>query len=524
MAKTFFVWSAYISFIFVLLLSFIHIQFGYLFILVIPYIAIGVHDLYSTHNVLRNYPFLGHFRYMFEFVRPEIQQYFVQSNLSGRPFNREQRSVVYQRAKEEMDTLPFGTQQNLDASGYEFCLHSLNPKKADESVGRVLVGNEQCKKPYDASRLNISAMSFGALGSTAIEALNWGAEMGNFAQDTGEGGLSSYHLKHGGDIILQIGTGNFGFRNDDGSFSANQFKDKALLDSVKMIEIKLSQGAKPSHGGLLPGAKVNKEIAKIRGIPEGKDCLSPPTHPSFDTPEELMHFITEIRELCGGKPVGFKLCIGIKKEFLSICKAMIKTKVYPDFITIDGAEGGTGAAPLEFSNRLGLPINEALSFVHNSLVGVNLRDKIRLIASGKVATGFDMITKLAIGADMCNAARTMMFSIGCIQSLRCNTNTCPTGIATQDRKRTMAVIPEEKRFRVFNFHNNTIKNFLELLGAMGLDNPEDLEPRHILHRIDGAHFKTYQDIFPLLEKGSLLKNSPHDAFSKDWNLARSEHF
>jgi glutamate synthase domain-containing protein 2 len=524
MVKKIFYWTAPISFLLVFLLSMFHSHFAYLFIIVIPYIALGIYDINSNHNVLRNYPILGHFRYILESVRPEIQQYFVSSNHSGRPFNREIRSVVYQRAHNVMDTLPFGTQQDIDKVGYEYSLHSLNPTEPEEACMRVIVGNEQCLKPYDASRLNISAMSFGALGSTSIEALNWGAKMGNFAQDTGEGGLSPYHLKNGGDIILQIGTGNFGFRNADGSFSETLFKEKAILPSIKMIEIKLSQGAKPSHGGLLPAPKVDKEIASIRGIPIGVDCLSPPTHPSFSTPLEMLSFVTRLRDLSGGKPVGFKLCIGLKKEFLGICKAMLETEIYPDFITIDGAEGGTGAAPLEFSNRLGLPINEALSYVHNTLLGVGLRNKIRLIASGKVATAYDLITKFAIGADMCNSARAMMFSLGCIQSLRCNTNECPTGIATQDPARITAVDPNEKRFRIFNYHFNTIKNVIELLGAMGINSPTELKPHHILHRVQEGKSLTYEALFPSLEEGALLGKKIPTSYSLDWAMAKSDSF
>lgn len=518
----------YLVSIFGLIISFLLYQMNqsllFLFIFAIAYTILGLFDLRSNHNVLRNYPVIGHFRYMLEAIRPEIQQYFIASNHSGRPFNREQRSIVYQRSKNVIDTLPFGTQQDIDKPDYEFALHSLHPITVNKDVARVMVGNEQCKKPYFASRLNVSAMSFGALGHTAIEALNWGAKMGDFAHNTGEGGLSPYHLKHGGDIILQIGTAYFGFRNADGTFCPDKFKEKAHLDVVKMIEIKLSQGAKPSHGGLLPGDKVDKEIATIRGIEMGKDCLSPPTHSSFSTPLELMKFITQLRELSGGKPIGFKLCIGQKQQFLAICKAMLETKVYPDFITVDGAEGGTGAAPIEFSNRLGTPINEAISFVSNSLIGVGLRDKVKLIASGKLISGFDLVNKLALGADMCNSARAMMFSIGCIQSLRCNTNECPTGVATQDPKRTRAVVPEEKRFHVYNFHRNTIESFLDLLGAMGVAHPEELTPYHIRRRIEDGHSKPYATIYPQLDEGVLLSRKiPHE-FKVYWDMADSQSF
>jgi glutamate synthase domain-containing protein 2 len=524
-ARKFFYWTATSSFLLTLMIGYLWTPFIYMLFLVVPYIIIGIHDLFfTTHNILRNYPVWGHLRYMFEFVRPEIQQYFVATNQSGRPFNREIRSVVYQRAQNANDTLPFGTQQEITQAGYDFTYHSLSPKVVDPDAERVLIGGPDCAKPYNASRLNVSAMSYGALGHAAVETLNWGAKMGNFAQDTGEGGLTQYHLKHKGDIILQIGTGNFGFRDKKGGFDTKLFKEKALLDEVKMIEIKLSQGAKPAHGGLLPGAKVTKEIASIRGIEVGKDCYSPSTHTSFNTPLEMMAFIKKLRELCGGKPIGFKLCIGIRSEFLGICKAMLETNILPDFITVDGAEGGTGAAPLEFSNRLGVPINEALVFVNNCLIGTNLRDKIKILASGKVATGFDMMHKIALGADTCNAARAMMFAVGCIQSLKCNTNECPTGVATQDKARNRAIISEHKRFHVFNYHKATIESFLDLTGAIGVDHPDKLKPRHIFHRVSEGVSKNYADLYPELDPGELLRNDIHPEFAKDWAKASSQHF
>ncbi len=499
-------------------------SFLFLFVFFILYTLIGIADSFSPRNVLRNYPVIGHLRYMLEYIRPEIQQYFIASNQSERPFNREQRSVVYQRSKNTLDTLPFGTQKDIDSNGYEFALHSLKPVHVDSGHARVLVGNEQCEKPYLASRLNISAMSFGALGHTAIEALNWGAKMGNFAHNTGEGGLSQYHLKNGGDIILQIGTAYFGFRNKNGQFCEATFKEKASLDVVKMIELKLSQGAKPAHGGLLPGHKVDAEIAHIRGIEVGKDCLSPADHSAFKTPVEMMHFLQKLRTLSGGKPVGFKLCIGLQHQLMSICKAILKTEIYPDFITVDGAEGGTGAAPLEFSNRLGIPINEALRLVNNALIGIGIRDKVKVIASGKVTTGFDIVNKIALGADMCNAARAMMFSLGCIQSLRCNTNQCPTGIATQDAKRTGAVVPEKKRFHVYNFHKNTLFSFLEILGAMGVEKPEDLNPSFIHRRDENGHSHSYNYIYPTIENGVLLSKKIPEPYATYWHYADSESF
>ena len=524
MTKIVFYILSSLSFIIVALLSMINIEFIHLGWFCLAYTILGIYDLNSNHNILRNYPVIGHFRYFFEAIRPEIYQYFIESNSNGRPFSREQRSVVYQRAKQVIDTLPFGTQQRILEEGYEYALHSLAPVKVDKAQARVLVGNEQCKHPYSASRLNISAMSYGALGQTAIESLNWGAKMGNFYHNTGEGGLSPYHLKYGGDIVLQIGTANFGFRNKDGSFSSTKFKEVVALHAVKMIEIKLSQGAKPSHGGLLPGAKVDKEVAEIRGIEIGKECASPAVNPSARTPIELMNFLAKIRKLSGGKPVGIKLCIGHKKEFFCLCKAMLETKIYPDFITVDGSEGGTGAAPLEFSNRLGLPLNEGLSFVNNALIGVGLRDKVRIIASGKVITGFDMICKFALGADICNSARGMMFSIGCIQSLSCNTNKCPTGIATQDPSRIKAVVPERKRFRVKHFHDSTIESYLDLMGAMGVLEPEDLTPSYIQIRTADSTSVTYEDYYQRLEPGELLGNKINDNFATEWEMARADTF
>lgn len=524
MAKRIFFGIVLLSFLLVTLVTYHQIGSFHLYWLVLLYAFIGARDLRSEHSILRNYPVIGHFRYFFEFIRPEIQQYFVESDISGRPFNREQRSVVYQRSKNVMDTLAFGTRQNITEEGYHFAMHSLAPVHVEPHFERILVGNHQCKQPYSASRLNISAMSFGALGHTAIEALNWGAKLGNFYHNTGEGGLSPYHLIHEGDLVLQIGTGNFSFRNPDGSFSESLFKEKAAYASVKMIEIKLSQGAKPSHGGLLPGSKVDENIAAIRGIEPGKDCASPSTHPSIQTPLALIEFIQLVRELSEGKPVGIKICIGQKKQWFSICKAMIEFDIYPDFITIDGAEGGTGAAPLEFSNRLGLPLHDALSLVHNTLIGLDIRKHIRLIASGKVITGFDMVCNFALGADICNSARGMMFSLGCIQSLHCNTNACPTGIATQDPRRTNALIPELKSVRVKTFHYNTVKSCMELMGAMGIASPNLLTPKDIFVRADVCVSKTLADRYMQVEKSSFLENKIPECYADDWHASTVTSF
>ena len=405
-------------------------------IVLVPLFLVGVYDAtHGVHNVLRNYPVIGHIRYFAEFIRPEIQQYFVASNLSGRPYPRETREVIHSRAMGGDGIQPFGTQHDLLSPGIEFAMHSMAPKEPSADIARVMFGGPDCTKPYSASRLNVSAMSYGALSQNAVLAMNRGAALAGCYQDTGEGGLTPHHLAGGGDIVWELGTGYFGCRTADGNFDAEKFREKANDDRVKMVEIKVSQGAKPSHGGVLPAAKITEEISRIRGVPMGQDCISPPAHTAYNTPREMMDFIVQLRELSGGKPVGFKLCIGRRSEFLSIVKAMLATGVTPDFIVIDGSEGGTGAAPLEFSNSLGLPINEGLSFVHASLVGAGLRDQIRLAASGKIATGFDMVVKMALGADTCNMARPFMFTVGCIQSLRCHTNKCPTGVATQDPER-----------------------------------------------------------------------------------------
>lgn len=497
----------------------------YLLIAVIPLIALGLYDVHCRHNVLINYPVIGHLRYMFEFVRPEIQQYFVATNLSGRPFNREERTLIYARAHREIDTHPFGTEHDITKEGYEFAQHSINVKKVPEECSRIMVGGPDCKKPYSASRINVSAMSFGALGKNAVKAMNLGAKLGNFAQNTGEGGLTPYHLKEGGDIIMQLGTGYFGCRTPDGKFDDQKYIEKANLDVVKMIEIKISQGAKPSHGGLLPADKITKEIAKIRGIPMGEDCLSPPDHSEFSTPIELLHFVKKLRDQSGGKPVGFKLCVGKRTEFMGICKAMIQTGITPDFITIDGAEGGTGAAPLEYSNRFGMPINEGLAFAHNCLVGSGVRDKIRIIASGKVAAGFDVVMKLALGANMVNQAREMMFSVGCIQALRCHTNTCPTGVATQDPKRIRALVVKDKGPHVKNYHELTMKSFLDMVGAMGLETPDDLRADMIFYRLNEGDSLHFTELFHYIEPGHFLNNEDiHSLFGKPWSRASADHF
>lgn len=386
---------------------------------------------------------MGHVRYFLEFIRPEIQQYFIATDESELPYNRETRSLIYERAKNTRDTIPFGTERDILSVGYTWALHSLAPKHASEVEARIIVGGPDCLQPYKASRLNISGMSFGALSGKAIMTMNKGALIGGFYQSTGEGGLSPYHLQ-GGDLVFQIGTAYFGCRTPEGEFDEKEFAVEANRNEVKMIEIKLSQGAKPSHGGILPAAKLTEEIAKARKVPMGKDVLSPIAHTAFTTPVGLVQFIKKLRDISGGKPVGFKLCVGRRDEFFAICKAMLETKIFPDFITVDGAEGGTGAAPVEYTNFIGTPLEAGLVFIHNALVGINVRDKIRIICSGKVANGFDILTNIALGADMCNAARAMMLATGCLQTKQCNANTCPTGITTQNKRLQYGLVVDEK--------------------------------------------------------------------------------
>ncbi len=499
----------------------------YALFFLIPLFLLGLYDVLQRHsNILRNYPLLGHFRYILLKIRPQIRQYFVESEMEGTPYSHEQRMLIQERGLKTNDNTPFGTLSNVYAPGYEWLTQSLAPKNIPDEEMKVVFGGDACTKPYTASRLNISAMSFGALGGRAIMALNKGAKLGGFAHNTGEGGLTPYHLKNGGDIFMQVGTGYFGCRDrETGEFDAAMFTEKAQLDVVKMIEIKLSQGAKPAHGGVLPGAKVSAEIAAIRHVKEGVDCISPPAHSAFSTPLEMMAFIQQLRELSGGKPIGFKLCLGVPSEFMAICKAMLKTGIYPDFITIDGAEGGTGAAPVEFTNSIGVPLNEGLAFVNNCLVGMNVRDKVKVIASGKVVTGFDFAKKLALGADCCNMARPMMFSLGCVQSRRCHNNTCPTGVATQDKALGSALDVDSKAEQVCNFHESTLYNLREVLGAAGLEHPDQLLPSHIWRRLDNdLGMKSYAQLYKFLKPGALLDDGFDWHFSADWHAASAESF
>jgi len=455
--------------------QFVEFKFGYFILgILLLLFGLGLYDIFQTqHAILRNFPVIGHFRYLFEKIRPEIQQYFVESNTDGRPFSRNLRALVYRRAKGVMDTHPFGTQRDIDGEDYMALRHSIYAVHAEVGDPRVMIGNELCKQPYSSSIFNISAMSFGSLSSNAIQALNRGAKKGNFSHNTGEGGISLYH-REGGDLVWQIGTGYFGCRDEHGNFDPGKFAEKASWPEVKMIEIKISQGAKPGHGGVLPGVKNTKEIAEIRGVVPGTTILSPPAHTSFTNEVELIDFIAQLRKLSGGKPVGFKLCIGRTEEFTAICKAMVAMKNWPDFITIDGAEGGTGAAPLEFSDSVGLPLEPALIFVRSTLEKFQIRDKIKIIASGKAISAFAIIKNIAIGADICNSARGFMFSLGCIQALRCNDNECPTGVATQKANLVNGLVVKDKAERVNLFHYNTVRAVQELLGACGHMKTSDL--------------------------------------------------
>jgi glutamate synthase domain-containing protein 2 len=494
-------------------------------LVLVPLFLLGVFDATQrSRAVLRNFPVIGHFRYMLEAIRPEINQYFIESNVDGTPYSREFRSVAYQRAKRVLDTVSFGTERNVYKPGYEWMTHSLGAREAPEVWPRITIGGPLCTRPYKASLLNISAMSFGSMSSSAILALNGGAKDGGFYHNTGEGSISPYHLEPGGDLVWQIGTGYFGCRTADGDFSPEAFAERAALDAVKMIEIKLSQGAKPGHGGILPAVKITPEIAKIRGVPLGKDVVSPPAHTAFSTPRELVRFVQRLRELSAGKPVGIKLCLGNRHEFISLCKAAVEEGLTPDFVTVDGGEGGTGAAPLEFANSVGWPLTEGLVFVHNTLVGFGLRDDVRVVASGKILTGFHMAKRLAAGADLCNSARAFMFALGCIQARRCNANICPVGVATQDPGLIRGLVVEDKRERVKSFHHETVEALMELLGAAGLDHPADLRPGHIQRRVTSGEVKSYAQIYEYIPSGSLLHDPVPASFEAPWLVASPDSF
>jgi len=490
-------------------------------------VLVGLLDLsQKRHAIRRNYPILGNLRYLVESIRPEIRQYLLEGDREALPFSRAQRTLVYSRAKNQSADKPFGTLIDVYQPGFEFISHSLAPAQpGNPDDFRIRIGGPACRQPYSASVFNISAMSFGSLSANAIHALNQGARLGRFAHDTGEGGISPYHRAAGGDLIWELGSGYFGCRNSDGSFSPQLFQQQAQDPQVKMIEIKLSQGAKPGHGGILPKSKITAEIAATRGVPMMQDCVSPARHSEFSTPVELLQFIARLRELSGGKPIGFKLCLGHAWEFMGIVKAMLETGILPDFIVVDGAEGGTGAAPVEFTDHVGVPLREAVLLVHNTLVGVNLREQIRIGAAGKIVSAFDIASVLALGADWANAARGFMFAIGCIQAQSCHTNRCPTGVATQDPLRQRALVVEDKAQRVHNFHRNTLRALSELLAAAGLTHPSQLEARHLVRRMKDTEIRLFSQLHHFLEPGELLVNQlAEDFYARTWRMARTDSF
>lgn len=501
-----------------------HIGWGVAAVLLTPIAVLGTADLVQKrHTILRVYPVVGHLRPLLESVRPQIRQYFIESNTEAAPFDRETRDLVYDRARGTKGDEPFGTERDVNVVGYEFLRHSLRARFADDLDPRVRLGGPDCSQPYDIALLNISAMSFGALSANAIEALNAGAARGRFAHDTGEGGISPYHLRGGGDLIWEIGSGYFGCRDADGNFDPVAFAEKAALPAVKAISVKLSQGAKPGLGGVLPGAKVSAEIAATRGVAVGRTVVSPPAHRAFATPIAFVEFVALLRRLSGGKPVGFKLCVGARTEFLSICKGIIATGVAPDFVIVDGAEGGTGAAPVEFEDHVGMPLTEGLMLVHNSLVGAGLRDRIRIGASGKVASGVDIVSRICQGADFTLSARAMMFAVGCIQALKCNTNRCPTGVATQDPGRVRALDVDDKTARVVNFQRATVASAAQIVASMGLSGFDELCPAMLNRRIEGQRTLTYAEIYEWLMPGELLDDPP-ESWRSDWIEASADEF
>lgn len=496
--------------------------------ILVPVALLGFYDMFqSKHAIMRNFPILGRGRYIMEEMRPKIYQYFVESDTNGTPISRIFRAVVYSRAKKEPDTTPFGTQLDVYAEGYEWINHSIAAHAGHEleQDPRVLIGTAACKQPYACSILNVSAMSFGSLSDNAVLALNGGAKIGGFAHNTGEGGISPHHNTEGGDLIYQVGTGYFGCRTPDGHFSPDVFAKRTAAPNIKMIEIKLSQGAKPGHGGILPAKKNTPEIADIRGVTPGTEVLSPPAHTAFRTPEGLLEFVQQMRILSDGKPIGFKLCVGRKSEFLGICKAMVKTGILPDFITVDGGEGGTGAAPLEFSNSVGMPFMDGLAFVCDALRGFGLKDKIKVMASGKILTGFHIYRAMALGADTCNSARAMMLALGCIQALECNLNTCPTGVATQDPELTHGLVVKDKKVRVANYHKLTVSTFVELMAASGIRQPQDINRSHVYRRVSMSEVRRFDELYPNMAVGCLLKEEtiPMD-WTRDMLEASAERF
>ncbi|RYE51826.1 MAG: FMN-binding glutamate synthase family protein [Hyphomicrobiales bacterium] len=488
---------------------------------------VGLWDwLQPKHSLRRNYPVIAHVRWLVESMRPALRQYLFEADEEAVPFSRAQRSLVYRRAKVEQDDQPFGTLLDVYQDGYEFISHSTRPVPvSDPADFRLVIGGSQCAIPYSASILNISAMSFGSLSANAIRALNQGAKLGGFYHDTGEGSISTHHRESGGDLVWEIGSGYFGCRDALGRFDPRRFEAQAILEQVRMIELKLSQGAKPGHGGILPAAKITPEIAEARNVPMGQDCISPARHSAFSTPLEMMLFIAELRRLSGGKPIGFKFCIGHPWEFMGMVKAMLETGIYPDYIVVDGAEGGTGAAPSEFSNHIGVPMREGLLFVHNVLTGVGIRDRIKIGAAGKIISAFDMASVLAIGADWVNCARGFMFALGCVQSLSCNTNRCPTGVATQDDYRQRGLVVSDKATRVQHFHRNSLKALAEMLAAAGLSHPSELGPHHLVRRVSATEIQQFAQLHVFLENGALLAaRSGTGFYAQNWRIARADSF
>ncbi|MDO6533894.1 MULTISPECIES: FMN-binding glutamate synthase family protein [Alteromonas] len=514
-------------FIFNLLVGFYWHPAWWFLLLTVLLLVLAIFDtVQNKHAILKNFPLIGRTRWTVESLRPFIQQYVLESDTGGTPISRMFRSIVYQRAKDSRETIPFGTQLNTYDDGYEWIGHSLSARDIDEMNHdpRVTIGGKDCKQPYHASILNISAMSFGSLSKNAILALNKGAKKGNFFHNTGEGGLTPYHEENGGDIVWQIGTGYFGCRTKDGKFDADLFKEKACLPQVKMIEIKLSQGAKPGHGGILPAYKNTPEIAKIRGVEPGTQVDSPPRHSAFSTPLEMIDYIQKLRDLSGGKPIGIKLALGRKSEFIAMCKAMVETGITPDFITVDGGEGGTGAAPLEYTNSIGFPLREALAFVDDCLIGFDLRKEIKIIASGKIISAFQLVKNLSLGADICNSARGMMLALGCVQSLSCNTNKCPTGVATQDPKLAKGLDVTDKSERVYRFHKKTLHALMDMLSSTGHVSTTELNRTHIFRRINQASIARYDEIFPLVKTGTLLGDDIPERFKLHVKEANSDSF
>lgn len=528
MRKTFTIYSLIAIVGTVLISIFIHPYFWWIFVVLGPMVLLGIYDMTQKKSaIVRNFPLVGRTRFAAEWMRPKVYQYFVEPDHEGRPINRIFRNIIYQRAKQVTDTTPFGTQLDLYAEGYEWMNHSISPIDPHtlDQDPRVEIGGPECKQPYSCSLFNVSAMSFGSLSKNAVMALNGGAAIGNFAHNTGEGGISPYHDKFNGDLIYQIGTGYFGCRSNEGGFDEELYRQRVAADNVKMIELKLSQGAKPGHGGILPAKKATPEIAAIRNIEPFKAVHSPPYHKEFNTPKGLLNFIKKLRDLSGGKPIGFKLCIGHKAEFLSICKAMVETGIKPDFISVDGGEGGTGAAPVEFSNSVGMPFKDGLAFVYNALEGFGIKEDIKLIASGKIITGFHIFRAMAIGADACYSARAMMMAVGCIQALECNHNTCPTGVATQKEHLVKGLVVEDKKHRVANFHKETIESFVELMGASGIDNPDKINRSHVHKRIIMNTNMRYDEIYNYIPKGCLLKEETiPDTWKFDMNLSSADQF